>query len=162
MKLSFLSSSLSFWHFHLLPVWLFFFPPLLTVSRAGVLNNLSKPLTSGSIVCPLMITCYLLSTHSCTNNVCHRALWFSYSPCGRWMLQKCILYWPPDKTSFASACVCGMLWWPSHVTVILCRPYISTAKHGSPENLMNLFVFEFPKLNNNIIVIKRPESNNNT
>lgn len=45
---------------------------LLTVSRSPALNSLSNPLTSGSIVCPLIITYQLPSAHSYTTGVRYR------------------------------------------------------------------------------------------
>lgn len=69
-----------------------FFSFLLTVSRAWVLSNLSKPLTTGSIVSPLIITYHPPSALSCPNAVCHWAPLFSQSPCGWLIVQKCILF----------------------------------------------------------------------
>lgn len=56
---------------------------LLTVSRTLVLNSLSNPLTSGSIVCPLIITYHLPSAHCCTDTIGHWAPLFPEFPCGR-------------------------------------------------------------------------------
>lgn len=70
-------------------------PPsfLLTVCRARVLNSLSKPLTSGSIVCPLIITCCLVSTHN--GERCLPPSTFIFPQLfGRWILQKFILFSP--------------------------------------------------------------------
>lgn len=78
----------------LLPSFLFGSFFLLTVSRAPVLNSLSKLLTSGSIVCPLIITYHLPSAHYCMNVVLHWAPLFSESPHGLLIVQRCSLYKP--------------------------------------------------------------------
>lgn len=71
-----------------IPFFLFGSFYLLTVSRAPVLNSLSKALTSGSIVCPLIKLGHLPSAHFCANTVRRWAPLFSESPRGWLMVQK--------------------------------------------------------------------------
>lgn len=74
---------------------------LLTVCRARVLNSLSKLLTSGSIVCPLIITCCLVSTHNCEH--CLPLSTFIFPKLfGRWILQKFILFSPFSRSDVIS------------------------------------------------------------
>lgn len=62
---------------------------LLTVSRAPVLNSLSKALTSGSIVRPLIKRGHLPSAHFRANTIHHWAPLFCQSPHDSLMVQKC-------------------------------------------------------------------------